>query len=52
MRASVAFRAFSALDAAFFALVRRPRATAAWFFAISLGSIDRKYTLDKRSIVR
>lgn len=40
MRASVAFAALAALDAAFFGLVRLPRATAAgFFFAITLGSL-------------
>lgn len=52
MRARVARRAFLALEAAFLALVRFPRATAARFFPISLGSIAERLPLDKRATVR
>lgn len=40
MRAAVAFAALAALEAAFFGLVRFPRATAAgFFFDIAIGSL-------------
>lgn len=52
MRASVALRAFWALLAAFRGLVRRPRATAAGSFAISVASIPRKLGVDNPATVR
>lgn len=52
MRAFVAFLAFLADEAAFLALVRLPRATAAGCFDITLGSIARKSVVDKHPTVR
>jgi hypothetical protein len=52
MRARVAFRAFLAEAADFFAVLIRPRATAAGCFDMTMGSIARKSGLDKPPIVR
>lgn len=52
IRALVAFRAFLALLAAFLGVLMRPRATAARFFGMAVGSIAQKMPLDMEPNVR